>query len=62
MKCPMCTRRAPETDAGGFVHVLTQLLDASHNSVFFQLASNGASEEDMGLIMRDFEAARRHLW
>ena len=44
----MCARRALDMAAGGFVNVLTQLLDASHNSVLFQLASNGASEEDMG--------------
>ena len=62
MKCPMRTRRAPEMAGGSFMRLLTHLLGTCHNTLLFELASNGASEEEKGIIMRDFEAVRRHLW
>ena len=34
----------------------------AHNALLFEIAADGCSEEDKAIIIRDFEAARRHVW
>jgi hypothetical protein len=61
-KCVMGGRWAPQLAAGLIFAEIRRLLEFANNALLIELATIGLSDAERAIIMRDFEAARRHVW
>jgi len=61
-KCCMVCRRAPDFACGAVMVLLTRLLEMLQNGLLIELAGMGLLATDVAVIMRDFAAARRHVF
>ena len=58
----MSSRRGPEMAAGEIMLMVRRLLEAISTSLLFELSALGLEQIDIAAIMRDFSAARRHIY
>ena len=60
--CVMSCRRAPEMAAGALKTIMGTFLSMAASTLLVELHVLGLIEGDIGIIMRDFAAARRHVF
>ena len=60
--CVMACRRAPEMAAGQFMDAMKSFLAVCASSLLVELTSIDVPAGDIGIITRDFAAARRHVF
>ena len=60
--CVMAGRRAPEWAAGAFFDFLSTMCGYSANTLLFELASAGLTDQEKSTVMQDVGALRRQLF
>ena len=60
--CPMKGNWGPWMAAGGAIKLVGRLLEVGGQTLLFELAVLGLDDRERGIVLRDFDAARRHIW
>ena len=60
--CPMKGLWAPWLAAGGLIRLVGRWMDTALTTLLFELAVLGLDNRERGIVLRDFDAARRHVW
>ena len=60
--CVLSGRRGPNFAAKDFMQLVLRLLSTAHNVLLVELAGMGVQDGDLTIVMREFSAARRHIW
>ena len=48
--------------AGELERVVDGLLNAAYTTLLIEIAAIGLDDAQRGIVLRDFDAARRHIW